>query len=266
MGGEMWNFLKEISTNGDMQTMDVIYPASPMFLYTNPELLAKLLIPILAFANNETSTPFTDPFSPHEIGTYPVADHNTSQQEAMPIENTGNMFLMLAGIVKVDPMHDASFFYPKYWPLLSRWADYLTTLLPFPANQLCTDDFTEPLANNTNLAVKGIVALEAFADLCEAVRGKECQRHREAARAFAAVWKREAFEEDHFMLAYDFPNSFSIKYNMVWQKLLDMDGPFDWEAIVPMELDYYLSKANRFGVPLDSRHSYVKLDWLSWGA
>jgi hypothetical protein len=22
----MWNFLKEISTNGDMQTMDVIYP------------------------------------------------------------------------------------------------------------------------------------------------------------------------------------------------------------------------------------------------
>lgn len=28
----MWNFLKEISTNGDMSTMDVIYPASPMLL------------------------------------------------------------------------------------------------------------------------------------------------------------------------------------------------------------------------------------------
>ena len=50
----MWNFLKEISTNGDMQTMDVIYPASPMFLYTNPELLRLLLVPVLAYANNET--------------------------------------------------------------------------------------------------------------------------------------------------------------------------------------------------------------------
>jgi hypothetical protein len=30
--GKMWNFLKEISTNGDMQTMDVVFPASPMLL------------------------------------------------------------------------------------------------------------------------------------------------------------------------------------------------------------------------------------------
>ena len=108
----MWNFLKEISTNGDMQvrkrqrggfflvhfdttvkpehlprqardkhresspknprvvvqTMDVVYPASPMMLYTNPELLRLLLVPVLNFANNGTSTPFTNPFSPHQIG------------------------------------------------------------------------------------------------------------------------------------------------------------------------------------------------------
>ena len=44
---KMWNFLKEISTNGDMQTMDVVYPASPLMLYTNPELLRLLLIPVL---------------------------------------------------------------------------------------------------------------------------------------------------------------------------------------------------------------------------
>jgi hypothetical protein len=42
----MWNFLKEISTNGDMQTMDVVFPASPMLLYTNPELLRLLLVPV----------------------------------------------------------------------------------------------------------------------------------------------------------------------------------------------------------------------------
>lgn len=264
--GEAWNFLKEISTNGDMQTMDVVYPASPMLLYTRPDLLARLLLPVLAFANNETSTPFLNPFSPHEIGLYPIADHNTAQQEPMPMENTGNMFLMLAAIVKADPAHDTSFLVPKYWPLLRSWADYLNASLPYPANQLCTDDFTGRLANNTNLAAKGIVALEAFAGLCEAAGGEDCQLYRHSARAFAKTWKEEAWERDHFKIAYDFPNSYSLKYNMVWQKLLGMDGPFDWEAIAPTEISYYLSKANEYGTPMDSRHTYVKLDWLSWAA
>merc|ERR1711865_785016 len=35
---------------------------------------------------------------------------------------------------------------------------------------------------------------------------------------------------------------------------------------VPTEVKYYISKANAFGAPMDSRHTYVKLDWLSWGA
>lgn len=182
------------------------------------------------------------------------------------MENTGNMFLMLAGVVKANPDHDTSFFYPKYWPLLSSWADYLNASLPFPANQLCTDDFTGRLANNTNLAAKGIVALEAFANLCEAAGRQDCQKYRDSARAFAVTWRREAWEEDHFKIAYDFPNSYSIKYNMVWQKLLDMDGPFEWDEIVPTEIEYYLSKANAYGTPMDSRHTYVKLDWLSWAA
>merc|ERR1712008_263442 len=125
-----------------------------------------------------------------------------------------------------DPVHVASFF-PKYWPLLSSWAD----------------DFTGRLANNTNLAAKGIVALEAFAGLCEAAGMEHCQKYRNSARAFAKTWQTVAWEEDHFKIAYDFPNSYSIKYNMVWQKLLDMDGPFDWDAIVPTEIAYYLSKA-----------------------
>lgn len=56
------------------------------------------------------------------------------------MENTGNMFLMLADIVKFDAKHDTSFFYPKYYPLLRSWADYLNASLPFPAYQLCTGE------------------------------------------------------------------------------------------------------------------------------
>mmetsp|Transcript_168114 Transcript_168114/g.539925 ORF Transcript_168114/g.539925 Transcript_168114/m.539925 type:complete len:699 (+) Transcript_168114:90-2186(+) len=260
----MWNFLKEISTNGDMQTMDVIYPASPAFLYSNPELLKLLLIPVLSFANNETSTPFSDPFSPHEIGTYPIADHNTAQQERMPMENTGNMFLMLMGLSRAGT--DMAFLKP-YWKMLLVWADYLEESLPFPANQICTDDFEGGLANNTNLGAKGIVALEAFAELCGVMAlGGDCAGYRASARDFAATWQKLAWEDDHYVIAFGMPGTYSIKYNVVWQKLLRLDGPFDWKTLGPPEVKYYISKKNKYGTPMDHRHTYVKLDWLSWAA
>ena len=40
-------FLKEISSNGNSQTVDVIFPAFPFFLYTQPRWLAYLLEPLL---------------------------------------------------------------------------------------------------------------------------------------------------------------------------------------------------------------------------
>ena len=63
--GEGWTFLKEISTDGMLNTMDVVFPTSPLLLHTNPELLRQLLLPVLAYANNETAINFTDPYSPH---------------------------------------------------------------------------------------------------------------------------------------------------------------------------------------------------------
>jgi hypothetical protein len=39
-------FIKEISSDGDVSTVDVIYPAAPFFLYFNPELLRMLMVMI----------------------------------------------------------------------------------------------------------------------------------------------------------------------------------------------------------------------------
>ena len=61
-------------------------------------------------------------------------------------------------------------------------------------------------------------------------------------------------------------DSWSLKYNLLWQRLLGLDGPFDWDKVVSAEIAYYISKANAFGTPMDPRHSYVKTDWLSWAA
>ena len=266
----MWNFLKEISTNGDMSTMDVIFPASPMLLYTNPDLLKLLLVPVLAYANNETYIKFGNPYSPHQLGTYPIADSPTSAQEPMPLENTGNMFYMLLGIVQ-QQKNDTTWL-SKYFPVLRTWADELLVALPYPANQLCTDDFTGRLANNTNLGAKGIVALEAFAELCRlSPKETNCESYSTTAKEYAQVWVDNSLAlkpSSHYKMSYNpvknVPDSWSIKYNLMWQKLLHLQGPFDYNNVVQDELKYYATKSNTFGVPMDPRHTYVKTDWLSW--
>ncbi len=59
--------------------MDVIFPGSPMLLYSNPNLLRLLLEPVLAYAANETYIQFTNPYSPHQLGTYPIASELFAQ-------------------------------------------------------------------------------------------------------------------------------------------------------------------------------------------
>jgi hypothetical protein len=61
-------------------------------------------------------------------------------------------------------------------------------------------------------------------------------------------------------------DSWSFKYNLLWQRLLELDGPFDFDKIAKIETDYYLRNLKEYGVPMDPRHTYVKSDWLSWVA
>jgi len=265
-------FLKEISTNGDMQTADVVFPSSPLFLYTNANLLQMLLDPLLRFANNETWHPYTDPYSPHQIGVFPVANDTTEAQEEMPMENTGNLFMMMLAILQRNG-GDTSFYYPHYFDLLTKWADYLLSTLPFPEDQLCTDDFMGSIPNNTNLAAKGIIALNSYAELCYAATHEDkCRSHYgAAAKEFARTWLQEALEQEpqpHTTLAYGVSGTWSTKYNLLWQRILKMgDAPFEnFDKLAAMEVSWYLNVAKPYGVPLDNRRDWAKIDWLAWAA
>jgi hypothetical protein len=122
--------------------MDVIFPGSPLLLYTAPELLKRLLLPVLAYAHNETRISFTDPYSPHQLGTYPIGNDTTAKQEPMPLENTGNMLLMLLAIAQKQGGASVRPWLSKYMPMLRSWTDELQRTAEYPADQLCTDDFT----------------------------------------------------------------------------------------------------------------------------
>ena len=60
-------YMKEISSDGDVSTVDVIYPSSPFFLWLHPGLLRDMLLPVLAYANNETTIDYNLPWAPHHL-------------------------------------------------------------------------------------------------------------------------------------------------------------------------------------------------------
>jgi len=264
-------YLREISTNSDLNTVDVVFPASPLFLYFDKELLWKLVNPVLRYGNNETWIKYGSPYSPHQLGVYPVGNDTTEQQEQMPTENTGNMFLMILAILQRKG-GDTSFYYPRYFPLLKSWADTLVSRLPFIENELCTDDFLGPIANNTNVAAKGIIALSAFADLCKAAtKDSSCDFYEQEAERLAKLWVKYGWVSDpipHVALCFHKHDTWSTKYNMLWQKILNFtDRPFPrFREIVDAEEKYYLSIADKYGFPVDSRTHAAKLDWISWAA
>jgi len=184
-------------------------------------------------------------------------------QEQMPMEESGNLLIMLAAIAQ-QQNNDVSYL-TQYMPVLKTWAEYLNSTLPDPGLQTCTDDFEGPSPHNVNLALKGIIGLGSYA-LIQKYAGNQAEYNTffSLAQGYVQDWISMANDGDHYRLQYNLPNTWSIKYNLLWQYILDLDLYPD--SVATEEIAYYFTRANEYGIPLDVRGNLTKCDWMSWAA
>jgi hypothetical protein len=263
-------FPKENFSNGCISTVDVIYPSAPFFLFFNPALLQAMLKPVLEYA---ALPRWKWPFAPHDLGTYPLADGQvygggeTTEENQMPVEESGNLLILADAMSQEQGNWD---FVRQYWRQFTQWAEYLRDKGLDPANQLSTDDFAGHLAHNSNLSIKAIEALAAYAQMAQALGLPDvAKEYSGLAAEMATKWQSMAIDTDHgggdhYKLAFDKPGTWSQKYNLVWDQIL---GLHLFPAQVRQtEVAFYLEHLNIYGLPLDNRRDYTKLDWEIWTA
>ncbi|KAJ5885050.1 hypothetical protein N7495_009560 [Penicillium taxi] len=262
---EKYLFLKEISSDGNLNTVDVIFPAYPVFLYANPELLKLVLDPL--FENQEAGR-YPNTYSMHDMGSsYPNATgHKDGSDEAMPLEECGNMLIMtLAYAQKADNWDYVS----DHYKLLNQWTGYLVNEALYPASQISTDDFAGSLANQTNLALKGMIGIQAMAVIAnETGHYADAANYSQIATQYIAEWQdlaiNKAASPPHTTLSYGNASSHGLLYNLYCDKQLGLN--LVPESVYTMQSTFYPTIANKYGVPLDTRHTLTKADWQLFAA
>ncbi|KAF3917174.1 hypothetical protein ABW20_dc0103165 [Dactylellina cionopaga] len=313
-------FLKEISSDGNFQTIDVIFPAFPFFLYVNPSWLRYLLEPLL---EHQAAGLYPNDYSMHDLGSsFPNATgHPDGRDEYMPVEECGNMLIMgaaaVGSLIQEYGGGEKGRKMAKEWlegawgdggrprdrySLWRKWTGYLIEFGLLPENQLSTDDFAGRLANQTNLALKGILGIKAMSELAAVVGNAKDEKYfSDVADSYVKTWHELALTRDgtHTKLAYHWQGSWGTLYNLYADSLLcyrkglksplsqfstlnqkssrkgRLQTPLDDiasspgfvpEDIYTKQSDWYQEVEQKYGLPLDSRHIYTKSDWEFFAA
>jgi len=289
---------RESNSNSCIGTVDVSYPSMPLFLLYDTEYVKGMMRPIFEFAKMPV---WHYDFAPHDVGTYPNCDGQvyglkneknkyhasyygwTAGQvrtrpyvylypanfdafdfdKQMPVEECANMIIMCQACYAVDKKVD---FIKENFDLLEKWVVYLEKFGLVPDNQLCTDDFAGHLDKNINLAIKATVGIGCYAEICKTLgKTADAERYMAVAKDFARQIEEFGKKFKWCPLTWDTDDTtFSLKYNLAFDKILKLN--LFSKEFYEREMDAYMTKFNKYGVPLDTRKDYAKSDWLMWTA
>jgi hypothetical protein len=247
-----------MNSNGNVNTVDVIMPMAPIFYVLSPEYIKLLLHPVLYYLH---SGAWPHNYTIHDMGAhYPNATgHDDGEAQKMPIEESGNL---LALLYMYELASGDTEYKNEFLETLQIFADYLVENGLHPVKQFSTDDGAGEAANQTGLAVKSAIALNAYGIMTNQPRYSDIGRH------FADILYNQTEGTDpartRFTMFQDEGDTWSLQFNLYLDVLLKLNT-FPTEAY-RMQTDFYPTIRKEAGVPLDSRDSWAKTDWMVFAA
>lgn len=207
----------------------------PLFLLYNTDYVKGMLRPVFRFADCPV---WEYDFAPHDVGRYPYA--------------AGQVYGLNKKHERKEFRHEKGCIFPFYYQ--------------FPAGSDVYEWKNQmPVEECGNMLIMTAVVCQldhspAFAKPYYEV----LKQWTEYLLTYGADPGEQLCTDDHYRLTFENQDSWSLKYNLIWDKFFESNLFSD--EVYEKETAYYIKKSNFYGVPLDSRKDYTKSDWILWCA
>ena len=260
-------FLKEISSNGNCQTIDVIFPSFPFFLYTNPRWLAYLLEPLIEHMG---SGQYPNKYAMHDLGSsFPnMTGHPLGRDEYMPVEECGDILIM--GLALVNSLsHGEGYLAGSIWSTLGEAKD--TTALEISSED--ASPFALPATLETRDAIYGLD------DQWVGVASKH-QARKWLSRSYG-LWKQwtgylveYSLRPENQLCTDDFAGTLKLQTNLALKgiigikamsELSELMGEKDDATYYRNTSEVYVKKWEEYGMSRDGGRAKLAYEWYgSW--
>ncbi|RMZ66463.1 glutaminase a [Pyrenophora seminiperda CCB06] len=254
-------FLKEISSNGNSQTVDVIFPAFPFFLYTQPRWLAYLLEPLL---EHQLSGQYPNKYSMHDLGAHfpNLTGHADGRDEYMPVEECGDMLIM--GLALVNSLsYDSDAEAQSIWSTVGSRGDGTKADKAFALTSIGLHDGVDHIDEAWGGSIKGVNAAKKWLE------------------GSYNLWKQwtgylveDALEPHNQLCTDDFAGWLPLQTNLALKGIVGikafseiadlMDRPGDAKHYRNIS-ETYIKKWEEYAMSRDKTHVKLAYDWYgSW--
>ncbi|KEP53543.1 putative glutaminase GtaA [Rhizoctonia solani 123E] len=241
------------SREGVLSAVDSLYSMMPMLIYTNPNLGNYGLASLLEYAGVSG----VQSFAVHDLGLrYPrVASH--AQQSRNPLDATANMIIMTHAFMRYTGNAGLA---AKHYYTLKTWADYLVANAVIHEAQLTGDWFmTTPAANQTNLALKALIALKSIVEIQKAVgMTNESSTYENAANSGLERWMQLSSSGTKYTYQSNSQQP-QLLHGLYADKLLGLS--FVPESVYAQQRTQWTAGMKSFGVALNGESTTTSTAW-----
>ncbi|PVI04026.1 glutaminase A [Periconia macrospinosa] len=255
-------FLKEISSNGNTQTVDVIFPAFPFFLYTQPKWGAYLLEPLL---EHQLSGQYPNKYSMHDLGYHfpNFTGHSDGNDEYMPLEECGDMLIMALALIN-------SFIFDSAETAQSVWSTAGTKPAPlsseenvFALTNLGTVDGISHIDEHWRTGAEGVKAGKQWAS-----------RSYDLLLQWTSYLEEFSLEPHNQLSTDDFAGWLPYMTNLALKGIIGIKAFSEIATLLDKPdvaknyrniSDTYITKWEEFGTSPDGTHAKISYHWYgSW--